>query len=87
MIQKAESVKYLGVVLDRTLSFKKHASKLIKNLSQFRYIRPQMSTDAAKLYMHAMIFSHFTYCITTWSLSTNSVLQPLQSLYKQALKI
>lgn len=46
-----------------------------------------MSTDAAKLYMHVMIFSHLTYCITTWSLSTNTALQPLQSLYKQALKI
>lgn len=90
-IHEAESVKYLGVVLDRTLSFKKRVSKLIKtvkfNLSQFRYIRPQMSTDAAKLYMHAMILSHFTYCITNWSLSTNSALEPLQSLYKQALKI
>ena len=46
-----------------------------------------MITDAAKLYMHAMIFSHLTYCIKNWTLSTNSALQPLQSLYKQALKI
>lgn len=88
---EVESVTYLGVVLDRTLSFKKHISKLIKtvkfSLSQFRYIRNQMSTDAAKLYMHAMIFSHFTYCITTWSLSISTALQPIKSLYKQALKI
>lgn len=85
------SCEMILLVLDKTLSFEKHISKLIRtvkfNLSQFRYIRHQMSTDAAKLYMHAMIFSHFTYCITSWSLSTNEAVQPLRSLYKQALKV
>jgi len=46
-----------------------------------------MSTDAAKLYMCAMVFSHFSYCSTTWSQTNGTSMQPLKSLYKQALKV
>lgn len=46
-----------------------------------------MSTDAAKLYMHTMIFSHFSYCIPVWLHATNTLLQPSLSLYTQALTI
>ena len=34
-----------------------------------------------------MILSHFSYCITSWSQASKTTLMPLQSLYKQAIKI
>lgn len=34
-----------------------------------------------------MIIPHFRYCITSWSQASKSVLRPLESLYKNALKI
>lgn len=34
-----------------------------------------------------MILSHVTYCLTSWSNTHLIVLKPLESLYKQALKI
>lgn len=46
-----------------------------------------MRTDAAKLFMHAMILSHFSYCSTTWSPTSLTLMQPLLSLYKQTLKV
>ena len=36
--------------------------------------------------MHAMIFSHITYCFTTWSQTNLTTLKPIESLYKQTLK-
>ncbi len=34
-----------------------------------------------------MIFSHITYCLTTWSQASNTSLKPILSLYKQTLKV
>ncbi len=45
-----------------------------------------MSSDAALIYMHSMIISHITYCLTTWSHASITTLKPLESLYKQSLK-
>ncbi len=45
-----------------------------------------MSSDAALMYMHSMIISHITYCLTTWSQASITTLKPLESLYKQSLK-
>ncbi len=45
-----------------------------------------MSADAALMYMHSMIISHITYCLTTWSQASITTLKPLEFLYKQSLK-
>lgn len=53
----------------------------------FRHIRHQMSTQAAKMYMHSMILSHITYCLPIWTQAGVTSLNPLQSLNKQTVKI
>ena len=89
-IQVVSEFKYLGITLDSHLTFKKHVKRVTNtikfNLANFRHIRPYLTTDAAKLFMHAMIFSHITYCFTTWSQSNVTTLKPIESLYKQTLK-
>jgi hypothetical protein len=83
--------KYLGIILDSNLTFKKHVKKVANtiryNLANFRHIRPYLTTEAAKLYMHAMIFSHISYCFTSWSQANMTTLKPIEILYKQTLKI
>ena len=37
--------------------------------------------------MHAMIFSHLSYCVTSWSQASQTALKPITSIYKQAIKI
>ena len=82
--------KYLGIIIDSNLSFKRHVKKVINtvkfNLANFRHIRPYLTTEAAKLFMHAMIFSHISYCFTSWSQANATTLRPLESLYKNTLK-
>lgn len=83
--------KYLGVTLDSNLNFKKHIKKMTKtikyNLANFRHIRSLLPMDVAKTFMHGLIFSHISYCITCWGQANESTIRPLKSLYKQALKI
>ena len=40
----------------------------------------------AKTYMHAMIFTHISYCYTTWSHTSESTLKPIKTLFKRTLK-
>ncbi len=65
---------------------KKVCNNIKFNLANFRYARSCMSTKAAKMFMHSMIFSHIT-CLTTWSQASNTSLKPILSLYKQTLKV
>ena len=83
--------KYLGIIIDSTLSFKAHIKKVCHrvkfSLANFRYIRNTLSTTAAKLYMDAMIVSHLTYCLTTWGHTNSSSLKPLATLYNRTVKV
>lgn len=76
--------KYLGVILDPTLSHKKHVKKVSRtinfNLSNFRQIRSSLT---AKIFMHSMIFSHIEYCLISWSFTGKNILKPIESLYKK----
>ncbi len=89
-LQVVSEYKYLGVLIDSKLSFKVQVKKVCNrvrfSLSNFRFIRDYMSSDAALMYMHSMIISHITYCLTTWSQASITTLKPLESLYKQSLK-
>ena len=46
-----------------------------------------MTFNAAKLYVNAMVMSHLTYCLTSWGHTNASTLKPLETLYKQTLKV
>ena len=50
-------------------------------------IRNQMTTEAAILYFHAMILTHISYCLTTWSQANANTKSLMHTVYKQALKI
>lgn len=90
-LQIVSEYKYLGVIFDSKLSFTSHVKRVCNrikfNLSNFRHIHHQMSTQAAKMYMHSMILSHVTYCLPIWSHASVTSLKPLQSLYKRTVKI
>ncbi len=90
VIKTVAHVKYLGIIMDTHLTFKKHVSKVVRNvkfnLNNFKSIRHQMSLSAANLLLHALIFPHLLSCITTWSQTGVTTLKPVYSLYKQILK-
>ena len=89
-LEVVEYFKYLGVIFDSNLNFKQHVKKVkntIKlNLSNFKHIRPFLTIERAKTYLRAMIFTHISYCYTTWSNTSESTLKPIKSLFKRTLK-
>lgn len=90
-LQIVNEYKYLGIVVDSQLTFKTQVKKVVHrikfNLNNFRYIRNNLTTEASKLYMHSMILSHIKYCLTSWTQASRTTLQPVEKLFKQALKI
>ena len=45
------------------------------NLNNCIYIRNNWTTEASKLYMHAMILSHINDCLTSWTQTSRTTLQ------------
>ena len=39
------------------------------------------------MFLHSMILSHIEYCLTSWSYTFDYILKPIESLFKQALKV
>ncbi len=91
VINFVEHFKYLGMIMDSNLNFKKHIKKVSKStrasLMIFINIRHQLPVAAAKLFMHTMILPHLSYCATSWSHTSITTLKPLYTIYKQAVKI
>src|SRR4029434_3738872 len=81
-IKIVKEYKYLGILIDNQLTFKKHVKKI-----GIRHLRNHMSTKAAQMYMFSLILSHINYSLPTWSTANSTTLKPVMSLYKQALKI
>lgn len=90
-IQSVIEFTYLGLVIDPQLNFTKHIKKISKtiqrNLNCFKLIRHYIPNQAALLYMHAMVFSHISYCMTVWGQAAPSATKHIGSLYNRAIKI
>ena len=90
-LELVSEFKYLRVILDSTLTFKKHVKKVTNtikfNLQHFKQIRPFLTVGAARSYLHCMILSHIEYCFTNWSCTGVTILKPIEQLYKSALKV
>lgn len=88
--KNVEEFKYLGVILDSRLSFRKHVKKVVKtvnfNIRNFKHIRASLTDKAAVSFLHSMILSHIEYCITSQSYTSFSVIEPIEVCYKRALK-
>ena len=85
------SVKFLGVILDDTISFQEHrlyiANKISKNigiLSKLRRILPEK--ELFMLY-NSLILPYIQYCITSWASVGKTKLEPIHKLQKKALRI
>ena len=69
-VKHADTFKYLGVVLDDTLSFNDHVDyvrmKVSKLLRMFTRIRPLITLEAANRLYKAMVLPVLDYCDAVW---------------------
>ena len=90
-INVCKSVKYLGVHIDRDLSFKLHIQILQNKLSRSLGIMFKVKTFLPKYALpqlyHAMFNFHLLYCITIWTSTYSTYLNSIRILQNKVVKL
>ena len=83
-------IKYLGVLVDSTLSWKPHVTELSKKLAKsvgiFFKIRHIVTLKTIKLLYYCLFYCFISHCISVWGLTHPSVLDPLIKLQKKVIR-
>ena len=86
---KDESVKFLGIHIDKHLTWKKHiniiSSKISRAIFAINRLKHFLPHNALKTLYYTLIQSHLTYGVQAWG-NGNTVIK-LQTLQKRALRI
>ena len=89
-VPQTEYVKYLGVLLDDCLNFKKHISKLRDKLKQyigvFYLLRNNLPKQCLRTLYFTFIFNNIYYCSEIYGNTCASYLDPLQKAQNEALR-
>ena len=90
-LEWVEQIKYLGFVIDNTLSLKKHCEyiqrKISKKLFFFSRVARDLSMYARITVFKTIIQPHFDYCATLLYMADNSSVQSLQVLFNRGMRI
>lgn len=90
-IKCTESIKYLGLVLDSELNWKKHLaflkSKLVRVLRLFYFLRNLCSRQLMRSIYFALVHSHLDYGISCWGGTYKTNLKPISSCQKSFIRI
>ncbi|XP_077497883.1 uncharacterized protein LOC144108545 [Amblyomma americanum] len=91
VIPTSDTVKFLGITLDKHLKFNSHANSLIKKVSLgIRIIiktRAFFHPHIIRSLYHAYINSHLSYCLSSWGNTYAIHLKPPLRLQNQAIKL
>ena len=83
--------KYLGVIIDRNLSWNDHIQYICKKISKscgyISKLRHCVSTDTLISVYYALVHSYIRYGISSWGSATDTVLQRLISLVNRIVRI
>ena len=90
-LKQCNQYKYLGVKLDKNLSWKAHieyvSSKISKACGILAKLRHSVSTKLLVEIYHALIHSYLRYGIVVWGNASEENLKPLNALVNRAVKI
>ena len=80
-LEWADEFKYLGIYIDRKLSFKRHIEMIINKLSIVQGIthslRNQIPTDCLKMIFYALAFPHVNQSIIIWGGAPETTIKPI----------
>ena len=69
-INEKESIKYLGVIVDSTLSWKQHIISLTKKIARtigiMYKLQPFLPLNVMKNVYYSLVYSHIIYAIEIW---------------------
>lgn len=91
VIEKVNTMRYLGLELDTYLNFSKHIDIICARISPavaaLYKMRDFLPTDALKMIYFSLIHSHLVYLCCIWGQTFYSHMKPLQTLQNRALKL
>ena len=81
----------LGVILDSTLSYDEHTTKLVSTcmskLCQIYQVKDCFNKDTLKLIIESLVLSKLFYCSTVWANTSESNIKKLQLVQNFAARI
>jgi len=90
-LSRVDSCKYLGIIIDRNLSWKEHIDyvykKVIKFISISHKICTKMNDEILKMLYFAFVFPHLLYGIEIYNNTYQSHLSELVKLNNKTLRI
>ena len=90
-INKVQSAKYLGIILDDKLSWNEHveniSNSIIKYINCFKYIKGHLPKHCAKILYYSFIFPRISYGIEIYGKTSKNNLNKLQIIQNKSLKI
>ena len=91
VIDCSNSVKLLGITIDKKLDFNEHVSKLCKKVSSKLHalarISNFMSHDKLRLLMKSFIESQFSYCPLVWMFHSRALNNRINRLHERGLRL
>ncbi len=90
-LNKVNSTKYLGVILDDKLNWSSHVSyvhsKLCKASHIISKLRYYVSLSALKMVYYSLVHSHISYCISAWGSAPKSIFHSLVTAQKKIIRL
>lgn len=89
-LESTDSIKYLGIVIDKCLTWTKHINalggKTRKLIYTFKKLRHVLSSDTLVTVYYALAQSILTYCISIWGAAAITHLLPLERAQRSITK-
>ena len=90
-IDEVPCVKYLGILIDSTLSWKSQISTISKKLARsigiMYKLRPFVDTKIMKNVYYSIIYPHLIYGIQVWGLAFKTELKNIETMQKRAVRM
>ena len=90
-LENEESVRLLGVQIDKNLDFKEHITSLLKEgnkkLHALMRVKKYMTKDKLRLIMRTFIESQFNYCPLLWMCHSRDLNRRINKLHERALRV
>ena len=90
-INRLHSTRYLGIIVDETLSFSDHinciTSKIARNVGIIRKLKHICPKIVLRLLYFSLVHCYLLYCCSVWSSTFQSHLKRLRALQNSAIRI
>ena len=91
ILQRTNSLKYLGVIIDYKLNWTQHIAhvknKISKGIGIMYRARNYLSKLSMRKLYYSYIYPYLIYCIEVWGISPHTHLKPLLLLQKKIVRI